>query len=261
MSDGKLKNRVALITGASRGIGRAIANGFAREGAWIAVAARSDRDLASLADEVRAAGGRAIVIPADLCEAGVPQQVIGKVVREFGTIDILVNNAGVGSSGSPKPVCDYDDSFWNLTLKLNLTVPYLLCKYLLPILNEKGHGRIINIASLASKIGILHGAAYAASKHGLLGLTRTLALEVAREGITVNAICPGPVETEMNEKRMIYDAQRLSVSKEELIARATPLGRRLQPQEIVSLAVLLASDESAAITGQAINICGGLVMF
>ena len=119
-------------------------------------------------------------------------------------------------------------------------------------------GRIITIASINGKIGSFHGAAYAASKHGVLGLTRSVALEVARDGITVNAICPGPVRTEMNDRRVEYDAKRLGVSFAELESRLTPIGRRLDPDEIVPMAVLLASDESAAITGQAFNVCGGV---
>jgi ketoreductase len=126
---------------------------------------------------------------------------------------------------------------------------------------RKRKGRIINVASIAGKMGLLHGVAYAASKHGLLGLTRTLALEVAGAGITVNAICPGPVRTAMNDKRLEYDAHRLGVRVEDLEGSLTPIGRRLEPEEIVPLAVLLASDESAAITGQAFNICGGVAMF
>jgi ketoreductase len=121
-------------------------------------------------------------------------------------------------------------------------------------------GRIITIASVNGKIGSLHGAAYAASKHGVLGLTRTLALEVASEGITVNAICPGPVHTVMNDRRLEYDARRRGVSVEDLEAGLTPLGRRLEPEEIAPLAVYLASDAAAALTGQAINIDGGVLM-
>ncbi|MCB9159413.1 MAG: SDR family oxidoreductase, partial [Caldilineaceae bacterium] len=124
---------------------------------------------------------------------------------------------------------------------------------------ERGHGRIINIASIAGKVGTLHGAAYAASKHGLLGLTRTLAMEVVRAGVTVNAVCPGPVESLMNDKRIAYDAQRLGITVEEFEAGITPLGRRLVPAEIASMARFLAGPDAAAITGQAYNVDGGLV--
>jgi NAD(P)-dependent dehydrogenase (short-subunit alcohol dehydrogenase family) len=258
MNQRKLDGRVALITGASRGIGRAIARGYANEGAAVAVTARSAGDLESLVQEIRQSGGKALAIPADLADVAVPARVVQQVVASFGTIDILVNNAGIGSSSSPRPVVDFDDAFWHKTLALNLTAPYLLTKAVLPVLLAKKWGRVINIASINGKLPAIHGAAYTASKHGLLGLTRTLALEVARDGITVNAICPGPVHTEMNDRRIEYDSKRLGVAIPELESRLTPIGRRLEPEEIVPMAVLLASAESAAITGQAFNVCGGI---
>jgi len=249
---------VALITGASRGIGRAIARGYAREGAAIAVTARDAAELQSLVGEVQQGGGKAVAIPADLGDAAAPAQVIRHVLESLGTIDILVNNAGIGGSAGPSPIVDFDDALWYKTLALNLTAPYLLTKAVLPVLVAKKWGRIINIASINGKIPSIHAVAYTASKHGLLGLTRTVALEVARDGITVNAICPGPVRTQMNDRRLEYDAKRLGLSFTELESRLTPIGRRLDPDEIVPMAVLLASEESAAITGQAFNVCGGI---
>jgi 3-hydroxybutyrate dehydrogenase len=260
MNERKLKGRVALITGAGRGIGRAIALRYAREGAAIAVTARTVDELHSLLEEIRQEGARAIAIPADLADVGAPVMVVKQVLESFGTIDILVNNAGIGSSAGPSPLVDFDDALWNTTLALNLTAPYLLTKAVLPALLAKKWGRIINIASINGKIPSIHAAAYVASKHGLLGLTRAVALEVARDGITVNAICPGPVRTRMNDRRIEYDSNRLGLPLSEIEARITPIGRRLEPEEIAPMAVLLASEESAAITGQAFNVCGGLTV-
>lgn len=256
----KLKNKTALVTGASRGIGREIALALAREGADVAVTARSVGALETLQAEIQALGAGCSIIIADLAEPAAAANVWEQSCAGLGHVDILVNNAGIGSSANPKPVIDFDDDFWTLTLHVNLTVPYLLCKAALPEMVERRYGRIINIASVNGKVGALHGAAYAASKHGLLGLTRTLALETAKDGITVNAICPGPVQTVMNNKRIAYDADRLGITIEQAEALATPAGRRLKPAEIAPMAVYLASDEAVMVTGQAFNIDGGLVM-
>jgi NAD(P)-dependent dehydrogenase (short-subunit alcohol dehydrogenase family) len=255
-----LKNRVCLITGAGRGIGRSIAVAFAAGGAKVAITARTAAELAEAEAAIRAAGGEALAIVADLAETAAPQQVVARVVEAFGAVEVLVNNAGVGSSANPRPVVEFDDAFWELSLRVNLTAPYLLCKAVLPEMIRRRFGRIITVASINGKIGSLHGAAYAASKHGVLGLMRTLAMEVAKDGITVNAICPGPVRTVMSDKRIAYDAQRRGISIEEIVGAISPLGRRLEPDEIAPLAVYLASDAAAAMTGQALNIDGGVLM-
>jgi NAD(P)-dependent dehydrogenase (short-subunit alcohol dehydrogenase family) len=256
----RLANRVALVTGAGRGIGRAIALAFAAEGAKVALTARTVAELENVVGEIRSAGGTALALPADLSDRGVPSKVVDEVQRGLGPVEILVNNAGIGSSSNPKPVVDFDDDFWDLSLAVNLTAPYLLSKAVLPGMLSRRWGRIIMIASINSKVGSLHGAAYAASKHGVVGLTRTLAMEVASQGITVNAICPGPVRTVMNERRLEYDSQRLGVAFKDLEASLNPIRRRLEPEEIAPLAVYLASDAAAAVIGQAINIDGGLLM-
>ena len=255
-----LANRVALITGAGRGIGRAIALAYAEAGARLALTARTVAELDEVVSNIQSAGGSALAYPADLADRAVPQKLVADVQQALGPVEILVNNAGVGSSANPRPVVEFDDEFWDLSLAVNLTAPYLLCKAVLPGMLARRWGRIITIASINGKIGSLHGAAYAASKHGVLGLTRTLAIEVASQGITVNAICPGPVHTVMNDRRIEYDAQRRGVSFADQETGLTPLGRRLEPEEIAPLAVYLASDAAAAVVGQALNIDGGVLM-
>jgi len=256
----ELENRVALVTGAGRGIGRAISRVLAEVGARVAAVARSSDELESLVDEIEAAGGTAKAFVADLSDPEVPGALVATVVDALGPVAILVNNAGVGSSADPRPVADFDDDFWHLTLQVNLTAPYLLSKAVIPAMRASGWGRIITVASINSRLPSLHGAAYAASKHGVLGLMRTLALELAGEGITVNCICPGPVATLMNDKRIEYDAERLGRALEDHEAGLTPIGGRLVPDDIAPMAVYLAADSGRMITGQAFNICGGVDM-
>ncbi len=252
-------NRISLVTGAGRGIGRAIAVGLAAEGARVAVTARSLDELENLAREVKSGGGDALVVPGDLSDRSAPARIVRTVTETWGPIEILVNNAGVGSSQNPKALVDFDDDFWDLTLRVNLTAPYLLTKQVLPSMMERGWGRIINISSIAGRIGSEHGAAYGASKHGLLGLTRSTAVEGAPHGITANAVCPGVTRSRLNDRRLEYDSQRLGVSFEQLEKESTPLGRRLVPEEVAILAVQLARDEARGINGQSINVCGGRV--
>jgi NAD(P)-dependent dehydrogenase (short-subunit alcohol dehydrogenase family) len=256
----RLANHTALVTGASRGMGRAIALAFAAEGADLVLTGRDREGLAWAQEEIVRVGRRCTTVVADLAERGAARTVFDAAIAALGRVDILVNNAGVGSSADPRPVVDFDDDFWDETLYVNLTVPYLLSKYAVGPMIERRHGRIIQIASIAGKIGTFHGAAYSASKHGLLGLTRSLAIETAALGVTVNAICPGHVHALINDKRIAYDARRLGVSLAEFEAGLTPIGRRLEPSEVAPLAVYLASPEALVVTGQAYNIDGGALM-
>ena len=256
----KLHNKVALVTGAGRGIGRAIALAFAREGADVALTARTAAEIEQVAAEVTALGRSAEALPVDL---GDRAQAIGlpeRVARHFPAVDVLVNNAGIGSNASPHRVVDYDDDFWDLSLAINLTAPYLLTKALVPGMIERGWGRVINMASVAGKRGLLAAGAYTATKHGLIGLTRTAALETAGTGVTVNAICPGATRTVMLLRRLKVDAELRGEPVADVEANVNPMGRLLEPEEIAELAVYLASDDTRGMTGQALNLSGGSTM-
>jgi NAD(P)-dependent dehydrogenase (short-subunit alcohol dehydrogenase family) len=256
-----MNNRIALVTGGGRGIGHAIALELARAGARVAVSARTEEQLQQVVEQITRSGGQALPITADVSDPVAPARVLDAVRKHWGDVEILVNNAGIGSSANPKPLVNFDDEFWDLTFAINVKAVYLLSKLALPAMVRNRWGRIINISSINAKIPSLHGAAYTASKHAVIGLTKVAAMEHAKDGITVNAICPGVVRSDMNEKRMDYDSARLGKSKEEIESNASPLGRRLEPTEIATAVAFLASDGASAINGQSINVCAGTVMF
>lgn len=255
-----LRDRVVLITGGGRGIGRATARLLADAGARVVVTARTSTELEEVVASIQRSGGSAAAIVCDLAERNQSQSLLEKATACFGAIDILVNNAGIGSSAHLRPLASFDDTFWDRTLEINLTVPYLLAKHALPAMLEQKWGRIITIASINGRVTTMHAGAYAASKHGVLGLMRSLALEHAADGITVNCVCPGPVETRMNDIRIRYDADRLGRSVEDHERLATPIGGRLSPDDIAPMVRYLCSDDARMITGQAYNVDGGICM-
>lgn len=257
---GELEGRVALVTGGGRGIGCAIALHLADAGAHVAVSARSRHELDEVVEIIRSDGGTAAALECDLSVREQSQDLVSRASETVGPIDILVNNAGVGSSGDPRPLADFRDEFWDLTLEVNLTVPYLLSKAALPHMREQKWGRIITVASINGRMAALHAGAYNASKHGVIGLMRSLALEHAKEGITVNCICPGPVRTKMNDIRVRYDAERLGRDLSTHEQGLTPIGGRLVPEDIAPMARYLAGDQARMITGQAFNLDGGICM-
>jgi len=256
----RLHGRVALVTGAGRGIGRVTAIRLAAAGAKVVTVARTGDELTEVVASIRGTGGVAAALECDLADRAQSQQVVDGAASLFGPVDILVNNAGLGSSADPRPLAEFRDEFWDLTLEVNMTAPYLLSKAALPQMRAQGWGRIITVASINSRIPSPHAGAYVASKHGVLGLMRTLALEHAAEGITVNCVCPGPVQTRMNDLRVQHDAGVLGRAAEEYERGLTPIGGRLIPEDIAPMIVYLAGDEARMITGQAYDIDGGICM-
>jgi NAD(P)-dependent dehydrogenase (short-subunit alcohol dehydrogenase family) len=259
--DMRLKGQVALVTGGGRGIGRSIALAFAREGAEVAVAARTLGEVEAVRGEIGALGGRGWARTCDVTDRGQVARLVGEVQDRLGPITILVNNAGIAASVK---TTEMDDDLWERILRVNLTGTYLCAKAVLPGMLARGHGRIINIASTGGKVGFLYSAAYCASKHGVLGFTRALALEVARQGVTVNAICPGFAETAMTGesiRRIVEKTGRSAEAARTALEGLSPQQRLIQPGEVAALAVLLASPEAGGIHGQAINVDGGAVMF
>lgn len=255
----RLLDKVAFITGGGRGIGREIALAFAREGADVGVAARTLAEVEAVAKEVQALGRRGLALRLDLSDRANVRQTARKVLDHFGRVDILVNNAGVLPKG---PVQSLDEQTWDSTLAINLTGMFLITQSFLGQMLERGWGRIININSSSGKIGLPYRSAYAASKHGALGFMRSLASEVADKGITVNAICPGLVETQMWDKSVENFAAEMGKSPEEareMFRQRIPVKRFTEAWELAPLAVYLASDDAISMTGQAIQLDGGFL--
>jgi NAD(P)-dependent dehydrogenase (short-subunit alcohol dehydrogenase family) len=258
-----LRGRIALITGGGRGIGRAIAFSFAREGASLCVAARTAEQVAQVAAEIaKEYGVKVAHISCDVSDVGSVRRMFAHAEESLGRApDIMVNNAGIAESA---PLVKTQDELWHRHLAINLTGTFYCTRAALPAMLERGWGRIINIASIAGKTGAPYIAAYSASKHGVLGLTRSAALEVAGRGVTVNAICPGYVDTPMTARAVEIITAKTNKSADEAVEalkRMSPQNRLITPEEVAALALLMASEEGRGINGQAINVDGGSVLF
>ncbi|HKP53896.1 MAG TPA: SDR family NAD(P)-dependent oxidoreductase [Chloroflexia bacterium] len=249
-----------LVTGASRGIGRAIALAFAWAGADVAATARTAADLDILVTEIEGLGRRCLAAPCDVTDPEQVEQMAARALEGLGGIDILVNNAGNAES---HPFLNHPDDLWHRMLAVNLTSVYYVTKAFTPAMIERGGGRIINIASVAARVGAKYVAAYTAAKHGVLGLTRALAVELMPHSITVNAICPGFVDTPMTQASIDNIMSRTGLSESqarEALEKTSPQKRLIEPEEVASVALFLAQESSKGITGQAINVDGGSVM-
>jgi NAD(P)-dependent dehydrogenase (short-subunit alcohol dehydrogenase family) len=278
-----LSGKVALITGAGgmRGVGRATALKLAQLGVELALTdvPRAPEDLppaevrvgwrgiASVAEEVQALGRRCLTIPCDLGDRNQVQELVKQVLGQFSGVDILVNNARAIIGKDKVPVTELPDEVWHHFLAINTTAVFLLTKLVGQEMVRRGRGgRIINIASNAAKQASAMGAAYSTSKFAVLGLTQASALDLAPYGITVNAVCPGPINTDRMNYWERAKAEEQGITLEEFRAnvvqvtgRATPLGRIAEPEDVAHMVAFLASDEASFITGQAYNVNGGLL--
>jgi ketoreductase len=250
--------RIALVTGGGRGIGRAIALALGGMGATVAIAARTWSQLESTARELENAGAHAIPVEMDVTSDGSIARAVDALRADIAHLDVVVNNAGIGGG---EPVAGSDIERWRRTIDTNLTGTYLVTRAVLPLM--RSGGRIINLSSVLGRFGVPGYTAYCASKHAVIGFTRALALELAPKQITVNAICPGWVDTEMAEQGMRQGAAATGQTFEQFRASAlgaVPIKRIIQPEEVAGLVAFLASPAAAAITGQTYNICGGQTM-
>lgn len=249
-----------MITGGSGGLGAALAQAFAAQRCRVVVAARDRAKLNAIAEKIARNGGEVLALPCDVTRREQVKNLDADIRKAWGDVQILVNNAGMARAMG---FLDMPDDLWDGTLDVNLTGAYNCCKVFLRSMIDCKWGRIINIASTTAKVGYPHVTAYTASKHGLLGLTRSLALETARLGVTVNAICPGYVDDERTHENAKTMAGKTGKSVDEILrlfAASAPQNRLIAPTEVASLALLIASENLSGMTGQAINVDGGAVM-
>lgn len=257
----RLYNNTAIVTGGGKGIGKAIAILFAREGANLSLAARSTDLMMEVSRKIEGLGRTCLVNTTDIREITQVEKMVKSTLDEFGRIDILVNNSGI--AGPTKYVHEITPEEWDDTFNVNLRGVFLLCRAVVPIMIEQGGGRIINISSISGKNPLPRRTPYCATKMGLIGFTRSLASELGKFNINVNAICPGPVEGSRIGRVIRSMAKAEGVAEEAVkktILSTTRLGRMVTAEDVAILAVYLAAEDSKNITGQDINVSAGFIM-
>jgi NAD(P)-dependent dehydrogenase (short-subunit alcohol dehydrogenase family) len=255
----ELTGRIALVTGGGRGIGRAVALSLASEGADVAISGRNADVLGETVGAIRAIGRRAAAVVCDVSERSQVDAMVAQVKKDLGVPLILVNNAGI--AGSAK-LSETTDDMWEAMLRVNATGAFYCMRAVVPMMVEAKWGRVVNIASVAARAGAAYIAAYAASKHALLGLTRAVAAEVAARGVTVNAVCPGYVDTEMTDRSAAFISVRTGrdeTDARKILEGLSPQKRLMTVEEVASLATYLCSEAARGINGQGIVIDGGAV--
>jgi NAD(P)-dependent dehydrogenase (short-subunit alcohol dehydrogenase family) len=255
-----LRGRRALVTGGGRGIGRTVALDLARAGAAVAVAARTLSEVEKVAAAIVAGGGRAVAVAMDVTDPGAVRAGFASAREGLGGLDILVSGAGIAPTA---PVARTSDAVWRQVLETNLSGTFYCLREALPEMTARGWGRVVHLASIAGKTGYPYIGAYAASKHGVLGLTKCAALEVATAGVTVNAVCPGYVDTPMLEAGVARIVEKTGLSAEEArrrLADMSPQKRLYTVEEVSALVLFLCRDDAAGINGQALSVDGGTVV-
>jgi NAD(P)-dependent dehydrogenase (short-subunit alcohol dehydrogenase family) len=257
----RLEGRITIVTGGGSGIGRSICQHIAKEGGKV-VACDIDTDAAeTTVESIEKEGGEAATMKADVTRKSEVQRMAAEVRKKHGRIDILVNNAGTDKKGA---ITELAEETWDMLMSLNLKGVFLCTQAVMPAMIEQRYGRVVNISSMAGKTGEPLTSPYCASKFGVIGFTQSVALEVGRYNVTINAVCPGPVDTELIRKSVEQSAAIKGMSPEDFMQEffigPTPLGRIAKPGDVAKAVVFLASDDAEFITGSTLNVSGGREM-